>query len=174
MRELADAARIGRFMRSFGRAARTEGRVYFTGGATAVLLGWRPTTMDIDLRLVPENDELLREIPRLKDELRVNVELAWPGDFIPVPDGWEDRSLFAAREGKLDFYHVDPSSQALAKLERAHVQDLEDVESMAATGLIRPAELISLFERIEPVLHRYPAVDPPSFRRRVVQAFEPR
>jgi len=40
MRELADSSRIERFMRELGRAAREEARVYLTGGATAVLLGW--------------------------------------------------------------------------------------------------------------------------------------
>ncbi len=41
MRQLADSSRIERFMRELGRAARSEGRVYLTGGATAVLHGWR-------------------------------------------------------------------------------------------------------------------------------------
>jgi hypothetical protein len=44
MRELADAAHIEEFMRALGRAAKAEGRVYLTGGATAVLIpvpdGW--------------------------------------------------------------------------------------------------------------------------------------
>jgi hypothetical protein len=37
MRELADRERIGRFMQLLGRSARERGRVYLTGGATAVL-----------------------------------------------------------------------------------------------------------------------------------------
>lgn len=39
MRELADAAHIEQFMLALGRAAKVEGRVYLTGGATAVLNG---------------------------------------------------------------------------------------------------------------------------------------
>lgn len=39
MRKLADSTRIERFMRELGRAAHAEGRVYLTGGATAVLYG---------------------------------------------------------------------------------------------------------------------------------------
>ncbi len=45
-------------MRFLGREARGNARVYFTGGATAVLMGWRDTTIDIDLRFDPELDEL--------------------------------------------------------------------------------------------------------------------
>ena len=37
MRELADSTRIEQSMRQLGRSVRMEGRVYFTGGATAVL-----------------------------------------------------------------------------------------------------------------------------------------
>jgi hypothetical protein len=47
MRELADVSRIERFMREFGRAASTEGQIYLAGGATAVLYGWRESTIDV-------------------------------------------------------------------------------------------------------------------------------
>lgn len=171
MRELAAAERIGQLMRALGREAGEGGAVHLTGGATAVLLGWRPTTLDVDLALVPERDELLRAIARLKDELRVNVELASPADFIPVPSGWEERGLFIAREGPLTFYHFDLYAQALAKLERAHAQDIADVAAMVKRELVEPARALTYFERIEPNLYRFPAIDPPSFRRKVEDAF---
>jgi hypothetical protein len=85
MRELADAARIRRLMRGLGAEAAEDGAVYLTGGATAVLVGWRAGTVDVDILPVPEQESVLRAVPRLKDELRVNVELASPRDFIPVP-----------------------------------------------------------------------------------------
>jgi hypothetical protein len=103
--------------------------------------------------------------------MRENVELASPADFIPVPAGWTDRSLFVAREGRLSFFHFDPYSQALAKLERAHAFDLEDVASLLGAGLIDSKRALGYFEEIEPELFRYPAVDPRSFRRRVEETF---
>lgn len=84
MRGIADAERIHRFMQALAAAAEAEGRVYLTGGATAVLIGWRPTTIDVDIKLVPEHDSLLRSIPRLKESLQINVELAAPDQFIPL------------------------------------------------------------------------------------------
>jgi hypothetical protein len=36
MREVVDADRVRRFMQALGNGADVEGRVYFTGGATAV------------------------------------------------------------------------------------------------------------------------------------------
>lgn len=158
-------------MRELGAEASGDGAAYLTGGATAVLIGWRDTTIDVDLRLIPEHDRLLRALPRLKDELALNVELASPDDFIPVPPGWADRSVFVAREGRLTFYHYDLYAQALAKVERAHVRDLEDVDMMVARGLVQPEEALAYFARLEPELYRYPALDPRSFRRRVEEAF---
>jgi len=151
-------------------AAERTGRCYLTGGATAVLLGWRGTTIDVDLKLVPEQDAVLRAIPGLKDELQVNVELAAPGDFIPLPAGWEERSLLAEQGGRLAFYHFDPYAQALAKLERDHARDRDDVRALIRSGLVDPQRLRGYFEEIEPLLYRFPAIDPPAFRERVEQA----
>jgi hypothetical protein len=170
MREPADADLIRRFMRAFGDAAREEGRCYLAGGATAVLLGWRRMTLDIDISLEPEQHEAMREIPRIKQELGVNVELASPADFIPLPEGWEERSISIGREGRLTFLHLDPYAQALAKLERAHELDLEDVRTLLDRGLVDPDRLRRAFEEIEPRLYRFPAVDPASFRARVDEA----
>jgi hypothetical protein len=119
---------------------------------------------------VPESDRVLRALPRIKDTLRVNIELVSPADFIPVPRGWEDRSPFVAREGKLSFYHFDPYSQALAKLERGHAQDLEDVRALLRAGLVEAGRALAYFDEIEQELYRYPAVDPASFRSRVEKA----
>ena len=171
MRELADASRIERFMQELGRVASREGRVYLTGGATAVLNGWRETTLDVDIKLIPDSDELLREIPRLKEELNINVELAAPSDFIPLPEGWEERSPSIRTEGKLSFHHFDPVAQALSKAERAHEQDRQDVRQLIDSGLVDPADAQAQFELIEPDLYRFPAIDPVSFRRSVEELF---
>jgi hypothetical protein len=154
-------------MRAFGAAARQEGTCYLVGGATAVLLGWRETTIDVDIELVPEQDELLRALPAIKDELRINVELASPRDFIPLPGGWSERSPSVAREGRLTFKHFDLYSQALAKVERGHAQDIEDVRIMLERGLVDADRLRSAFDEIEPALYRFPAIDPVDYRQRV-------
>jgi hypothetical protein len=167
MRRPVDAARIRAFLRALGAEAREETRVYLTGGATAVLFGWRESTVDLDIKVVPESDVLFRAIPCLKETHGVNVELAAPSDFIPELSGWRERSLFLVREGKADFFHYDPYSQALSKLQRGHGKDLGDVQEMIARGLVEPAKARELFEAIEGQLYRFPSIDPASFRRRV-------
>ncbi|CAN5745734.1 hypothetical protein BH24ACI5_BH24ACI5_03780 [soil metagenome] len=167
MREPADLTRIERFMRALGENAREPARVYLTGGATAVLHGWRGSTIDVDLKIVPDRDDLLRAIPALKERLHLNVELASPADFIPVRPDWEDRSPFIRREGRVDFHHFDLCAQALSKIERGHDQDQQDVAELLRRGLVTRSELLTYFEVIEPFVYRYPALDPASFRRRV-------
>ena len=167
MRRPADAERIHRVLRHLGGAATQPARIYLTGGATAVLHGWRPSTLDVDLKLVPDRDEILRAMATLKENAEVNLELAAPDDFIPPLPGWEERSLFIEQIGSVGFFHYDPYAQTLAKLERGHTLDLDDARHMVAEGLVDGVQLHRLFERIEPELFRYPAIDPRSFRAAV-------
>lgn len=167
MRRPVDAERIRRFMRELGGEAERDLRLYFTGGATAVLLGWRLSTVDVDIKVDPESDRIFRSLPRVKEKLEINVELAAPDQFIPPVPGWEERSAFIAREGRLSFYHYDFYAQALSKIQRGHAKDREDVGQMLDRGLIDRDELRRRFEQIEPELYRYPAIDPAAFRRAV-------
>lgn len=154
-------------MAELGRAARSESRVYLTGGASAVLFDWRASTIDVDLEIRPEADEVLRAIPAIKESLQINVELASPGHFIPELPGWEDRSRFIARHGSLSFYHYDFYAQALSKIERGHDRDRIDVKEMFRRQLVDGARLLAFFVAIEPLIYRYPAIDPKRFRQAV-------
>lgn len=158
---------IRRLMLALGRHSRGPGKVFFTGGATAVLKGWREATVDVDLKLDPEPAGVFEAIAWLKDELQINVELASPDQFIPDPPGSAGRAEFVGREGPVEFYHYDFYAQALAKLERGHARDRADVRAMMRLRLIEPEKLRQLFEAIEPGLLRYPAVDPAAFRAKV-------
>jgi hypothetical protein len=169
MRAETDKAKLERFMAALGERVRGPGRIYLTGGATAVLHGWRRMTIDVDLKPDPEPPGLFEALAQLKDELDLNVELASPDDFIPALPGWQARSLFIARHGPVEFFHYDPYAQALSKLQRSHDRDLDDVRSLLRAGLIRKDRLRDLFGLIEPQLIRYPALDPASFRETVTR-----
>jgi len=174
MRSLTSFESVRRFMEAVGRATRSESRVYFTGGVSAVLLGWRDATVDIDLSITPDDDEFLTLLPSLKTELGINVELASPAHFVPELPGWQDRSVFIARHGFVTFLHYDFYSQALSKIERGHDQDLRDVESMFDHGLVDARRLRELFEMIVPRLYRYPALSPESLRNAVEETLRGR
>jgi hypothetical protein len=169
MRLSTDKSKIESFMAALGKKVRGPGRIYLTGGATAVLHGWRPMTIDIDLKPEPEPAGLFEAIAALKSELDINVELASPDQFIPALPGWQERSLFIAAHGLIEFFHYDPYGQALAKLQRGHERDLQDVRSLLRDGLIQMDRLRELFQLIEPQLIRYPAIDPAAFRAAVTK-----
>jgi hypothetical protein len=165
MRRPVDEKRLRSLFHALGREAEQDTRLYLTGGATAVLEGWRSSTIDVDVKIVPESDSLLRAIPRLKDELEINVELAAPDQFIPELPGWQERSPFIERAGLVSFHHYDLYAQALAKIERGHEKDLQDVRAMLDRGLIEASRLPGFFDAIVPGLYRYPALDEKSYRR---------
>lgn len=167
-----DRERLERFLAALGRAAKGPGAVYLTGGASAVLVGWRPSTVDVDLRLDPEPAGAFEAIARLKDELGLNVELASPADFLPELPGWRERSPFVLRAGPVDVFHYDFEAQALAKLERGHARDLADVEAMVAAGLVAPARLHARLSAIAPALVRFPGVDPQALAAKVAAFVE--
>jgi len=161
-------------MRALSEATRLPLQVYLVGGATAVLEGWRDSTIDVDLTFGDDSDAILRAIPAIKERLNLNIELASPADFIPVKVGWEDRSPFVCQEGTVTFRHFDLYAQALAKIERDHDTDRTDVAAFVDRGLVDRAQLLDYFNAIEPDLYRFPAVDPASFRRAVEDVTSPR
>jgi hypothetical protein len=167
MRTEADREKIARFMSELGRETIGPGRIFLTGGATAVLMGWRPMTVDVDIKADPEPGRLFESLAVLKERLDLNVELAAPDDFIPPLPGWRDRSRLIGTFGQLQFYHYDFYAQALAKMERAHDRDVRDVRHMIECGLVDPSEVRRLFQAVRKDLIRYPAVDEDSFAGRV-------
>jgi hypothetical protein len=172
MRRVAQREDIERFISALARRSTDPAHLYFTGGATAVLLGWRNSTIDVDIHIVPEDDRLLRALPELKESLELNVELACPAHFIPELPGWQERSLFITQESKLSFSHYDLYAQALAKIERGHLLDVADVEQMFRRGFIELSRLKNLFDAIELQIYRYPAINSSTFRQAVEKMIE--
>jgi hypothetical protein len=154
-------------MEELAAAAQSPGKVYFTGGATALLLGFREQTLDLDIKLDPEPKGAFEAIARLKNTLDLNIELASPDDFIPGTANWRSRSTHIASIGQLEFLHYDFSLQALAKIERGYAQDLQDVANFLDGRHLAADELRARFAEIEPDLIRYPAVDAQQFKRKV-------
>ncbi|MEI6790394.1 MAG: DUF6036 family nucleotidyltransferase [Myxococcaceae bacterium] len=167
MRQTVQKERIEKIFEELARRCKGPGRIYVVGGTTAVLVGWRESTTDIDMKISPEPQGIFEAIRDLKDELQVNIELASPDDYIPVLPGWEERSQFITTLHGVAFYHYDFYAQALSKILRAHQRDLQDVQALLTQKLINPLELQRLFTAIEPQLIRYPSIKPSDFRNKV-------
>lgn len=154
-----DADRVRALVRFVADRVNDEATLYLVGGTTAVVVGWRASTLDIDLYVEPDSDPVARAIADARRVLDVYVEYAWPAQFVPELDGWRERSPAVMRVGTITVRHYDPYSQALAKLRRAHAQDLADVAAMLANGLIVRDRARELFASAFPRLFRYPSVD---------------
>ena len=117
-------------------------------------------TVDVDCKLDPEASGVFDVLPRLENELDINVELVAPDAFTPELLEWRERSQFIANYGRINFYHYDFYSQALAKIERYHARYKNDVRKMIERGLIQPDKLFVLFKEIEPNLKRFSTIEP--------------
>lgn len=160
------------FLEQLGARARTRGACYLTGGACALLQGWRETTVDVDLKFEPEPQGVFDAIPELKRSLEINVELASPDDFVPVPTNWKENSPFIGQFGNLSVYHFDFTAQAISKLERGHPKDLIDVRAMISRGLTSKQRVLDMVQMVLPMIRRYPAIDEDTFARRIEEFFK--
>ena len=167
MRSATDKAKLLEFIQQIGATAQGPGRVYLVGGSTALLLGIRDQTIDIDIKLDPEPKAIFESIAILKERLQTNVELASPDQFLPTLPGWQSRSEFIAKSGPVEFYHYDFYAQTLAKILRGHTTDLADARALVQLGKVVPSRLNDLFQKIKPDLIRYPGINALEFEARV-------
>ena len=157
-RELTGEA-LQELMTELARTApRSESfRVYLVGGGTAVLAGWRASTLDADL--YADRDEVFQDIQGIKERLNLNVEFARPEDFVPPLSGSDERHRFIARVEGIEFFHYDPYAQLLSKVVRGFRKDLLDAERFVRSGWVDAARLRHLVEAIpETAYARYPSL----------------
>lgn len=167
---------IERFLQQFGQLSQQPGRLYLAGGAELVhggLRGEGATTVDIALRM-DVGDESAAEtlIRQLMRQLSINVELASPADFIPLPSDWQTRSPFVGRYGNTDVFYFDYYALALSKIARGTSRDLSDVLLLAQNGLIQRDELETAYQQILPQLGhgRFFNIDPAKFAEQYTAA----
>jgi len=161
--------RIDQFLRLLSQRYRAGGRLYLVGGTQMVYAGFRLQTERIAYMVQLEGDDqqFTTTVRSLIRELHISVEPAGPGDFIPLPSGWEDRSRFIGRYGGLDVYTFDPISTALSKIEHGSSRDIDDVLALLGRGLVSLPELQVAFEAILPRLENESLrVDEVDFRRK--------
>lgn len=154
-------------MEQLAKAATSPGDVFFTGGVTMLLLGIREQTIDIDLKLDPEPGGVFQAIAALKDKLDINVELAAPDHFIPTPENWRTQSIAIDQIERVRFFHYDLCSQALAKIERGHDQDLDDVTALIQRGHVSSDQIRQTFAAVKSRIIRYPALDQREFEQKI-------
>jgi hypothetical protein len=160
---------IARLDREFGR----PGRLYLVGETTQVFEGWRPYAPFIEFTadVAAEDRTAFSRVARgLADDLGVSGIEEWPGDVIPLPEGYEGRARSAAAGAApqhLALYHFDPYSVAFRYIARGDEPDYHLVLTYLEHGWMTMEEMK---ERLDALLPRFTAEtiqqDPAEFRRK--------
>ncbi len=148
-----------RLMKELAQSAPRRGafRVYLVGGGTAIYLGWRRSSIDVDL--FSEEEAVFRDIQEIKERLNINIEFARPEDFVPPLEGSADRHLFIEKLGAISFYHYDPYAQLFSKVVRGFTRDLEDARKFVESATVEPGQFRALVMGIPDTAYaRYPSL----------------
>jgi len=159
MREEVTRERLVLLMKELARRAPRRGayRVYFVGGGTAVYLGWRRSSIDVDL--YSDREVVFRDIQEIKERLNINIEFARPEDFVPPLPGTAGRHVFIDTVGAITFYHYDPYAQLFSKVARGFQRDLDDAREFIRSGMVDPQKLRSLVTKIpNSAFAKYPSL----------------
>ena len=162
-------------MNELARSAPRRGsfRVYFVGGGTAVLQGWRASTIDADL--CADNDAVFHDVQGIKERLNLNIEFARPDDFVPSLLGSEDRHVFIETVLKVSFYHYDPYAQLLSKVVRGFSRDIQDAGSFLDSGMVDAERFRALVNDIsDKAYSKYPTLSRHAVREAVDAFFSTR
>lgn len=139
----------------------------FVGGGTAVLMGWRDSTIDVDLYAA--DDAVFHDVQAIKERLELNIEFARPEDFVPPLAGSGNRHIFIETIGTVGFYHYDPYAQLLSKVVRGFDRDMQDARSFLRSGMVDAKRFRSLVEDIpDEAYAKYPALS----RREIQEAVD--
>lgn len=142
-------------MKFVGRMLKKNATLYLTGGATAILYDFREGTIDIDI--AGDMDELFVHIPKLKERLQMNIEMAKPSDFVPSLPGEKGRHVLIGLFGQVTFMHFDPYAQAFSKIVRGHLTDITDVKALRTSGLVDMEKLSAMVKQLpDSAFARYP------------------
>ena len=159
MRRDATRENITAFMKELAKRAPRPGsyKVYLVGGGTAVYMGWRRSSVDVDV--YSDEDAVFRDIQEIKEELEINIEFARPEHFVPPLEGSAGRHVFIDMIGAVTFFHYDPYAQFLSKVVRGFKRDLDDARQFVGSGMVDPAKLRSLIADIpDSAFAKYPTL----------------
>lgn len=168
MREEITRERLVTLMKELARTAPRGDtyQVYLVGGGTAVYLGWRRSSIDVDL--FSDQQDVFQDIQAIKERLNMNIEFARPEDFVPPLPGSSDRHVFVDTFGPISFYHYDPYAQLLSKVVRGFQRDLEDARDFVGKAMVDPERFRGLVAAIpDSAYARYPSLSRSGVERAV-------
>lgn len=95
---------IQTFLDALGKRYTRTATLFLLGGGALCLLGNPRRTIDIDYTFIAppgDIDQLTDTIDALAEELRLDLEIVPIEEFIPLPDGSEQRHRWVGQFGKV-------------------------------------------------------------------------
>ena len=178
----AGLAELGTLIAAVRRSVAAPARLYLVSRTSHLAEGWRDRVPAFELAGEAGSAELGEAV---RDAARaLGVELVWesPADVIPLPAGWEERSLGAEALAKaarpamidqggtvspLELRHFDPYSVVLRLIARGDEPDYVAALEYVRHAWVEPARLEGLLGEVVPrMTSRTLAQDPAEFRRK--------
>lgn len=124
---------------------REPATIVLLGGCALALLGSPRPTLDIDyVGSDLDKNDLQQLIEQVADEMKIEIEAVPIEQFIPLPEGADERKIHVDRYGSIDVYILDPYAIALSKLDRGFESDIEDVLFLIQHNLVEISQLESV------------------------------
>lgn len=157
---------IRTFLKKLGDRYPYAGTLYILGGGAICLLGNPRPTVDLDYAAdFSSSDVSLREaMVAVAKEMSLDLEDVAFQDFIPLPNGADQRHRRIGKFGQLEVYVFDPYSIALSKVARGFETDLEDVVFLLRRKLITFKELEAMVQEAMPRAQEFD-INPQEFRQ---------
>lgn len=145
-----------------------DGVVYLIGETSQLYANWRTWTVQIDLTSdVGDRAAFDSSVIAAARTMDVDVADEFPGDLIPLPDGYERRSRPAKMIGGLEIRHFDPYSTAFRFIARGDEPDYHLVLAYMKHRWIDLNEMDALLTRLLPQFSMDTIQqDPAEFRRK--------
>ena len=147
-------------------------RLYLVSRTSHLAEGWCDRVPALELAGDAGRTELGEAVRDAGRALGVDVVWESPADVIPLPAGWEERSL-AATIGQgdtgnaLEVRHFDPYSVVLRLIARGDEPDYVAALEYVLHGWVEPARLEGLLSEVVPrMTNQTLAQDPAEFRRK--------
>lgn len=130
------------FLKQLGKRYPKSETLFLLGGSAMLLLGSSRETMDIDYvgDDLHKND-FQKAIEEIAKEFGLDAEAVPIGNFIPLPEGNNERKIHIGQFGNVTVYIIDPYSIALSKIDRGSDRDFDDLVFLIRNNRITAEEL---------------------------------
>ncbi len=174
--QLINQATIALFFGEMDAAFSRSGTIYLVGETSLVVEGLNRFTDRIEFCSSVDSvdrEAFNRAVVQVAGELGVKVSDEFPGEVIPLPDGYAARHKAVTEANwpadfRLEVLHFDPYSVSYRSIARGGELDYQLVLGYLAHGWTRKEEII---ERLELLLPEFSfdtiQQDPAEFRRRM-------